>query len=451
MLAHIVSDIQDCTLETYLDPTEAITRCREVQFDLVLVDYLMPQMTGVDLLHTLRVLETYAMVPVIIVTSDDDRAIRMEAIAAGATDFINKPFDKTELRARVTNLLTLRRSQIKLADRATWLASEVEAATRHMLEREEEVIWRLARAMEYRDGGTSEHVSRVAIVCKLIAEGIGLSPERCRIIYLAAPLHDIGKIGISDTILGKPGRLDAVETAQMRQHVSIGASILEGGTSDLVRTAAVIAQSHHEKWDGSGYPAGLAVQAIEANMRLVSLNAAVKCAQLGPRGRALDVIAHLLRELTGETVVSAQAALASLDTAAKMAERVSAAALGNAAGQVGKLEEEARLSVALLEAVDKRLTDALALLERDGPDAVSLLGEAADGFAIQGEIGETLSDIRFGIEALACPDSGNPEHEPLTAMLVQIPRTYTMESERRLRMFPPSAASAEPEPASGCG
>ena len=140
-----------------------------------------------------------------------------------------------------------------------------------MLAREEEVIWRLARAIEYRDGDTGEHVSRVARISQLIAEGIGLSPQRCRTIYLAAPLHDIGKIGIADAILGKPGKLTPDEFKTMREHVTIGARILEGGSSDLIRTAELIAQSHHERWDGTGYPDRLSGCDIPIEARVVAI------------------------------------------------------------------------------------------------------------------------------------------------------------------------------------
>ncbi|MDB5563289.1 MAG: response regulator [Hyphomicrobiales bacterium] len=271
MLGHILANIENCSIESYLSPTEAIARCAETQFDVVLVDYTMPEMTGVELTRQLRARDSYRLVPVVIVTSHSDRSVRLEAMAAGASDFVNKPFDQIELRARVRNLLALRQSQIELADRALWLAREVEAATRHLIEREEEVIWRLARALEYRDGNTGEHISRMATVCRLIAEGLGIDAARCRTIYLAAPLHDVGKIGISDAILGKAGRLTADEMAQMREHVAIGARILENSTSDLLRVAAIIAQSHHEKWDGTGYPAGAAGEQIPIEGRIAAV------------------------------------------------------------------------------------------------------------------------------------------------------------------------------------
>lgn len=271
LISRTVAEGVAVDIETCLNPLEALKRCEATQYDLLLVDHVMPEMDGVELTAHLRSRENYRSVPIIMVTSDLDKATRIEAISAGATDFVNKPFDATELQARVRNLLTLRQTQTELADRALWLAREVEDATRHLTQREEEVIWRLARAIEYRDGDTGEHVSRVAQISRLIAGGLGLSPERCRTIYLAAPLHDIGKIAIADAILGKPGKLTPEEFAIMRGHVTIGARILENGSSDLIRTAELIAQSHHERWDGTGYPDRLSGKDIPIEARIVAI------------------------------------------------------------------------------------------------------------------------------------------------------------------------------------
>ncbi|MFC3703686.1 HD domain-containing phosphohydrolase [Devosia honganensis] len=258
-------------IELCLNPVEALEKCDDQQFDLIIVDHVMPEMDGVAFTALLRARPAYHTVPVIMITSDLDKTVRIEAIRAGATDFLPKPFDPTELQARASNLLALRQAQVELANRAQWLAREVERATAHLLAREEEIIYRLARAIEYRDGDTGEHVSRVAQVSQLIAEGIGLAPERCRMIYLAAPLHDIGKIGIADAILSKPGKLTSDEMAQMREHVTIGARILERGSSELIRTAELIAQSHHERWDGTGYPDRLSGNDIPIEARIVAI------------------------------------------------------------------------------------------------------------------------------------------------------------------------------------
>lgn len=270
-LKHVVGQMGLSKIECVAHPVEALRIAELTQFDLVLVDNIMPEIDGVELTRRLRARADYQLVPIIMVTSVNDPQLRVGAIAAGATDFVQKPFDVTELQARVSNLLALRRAQRELADRAQWLAREVEIATRHLVAREEEIIWRLARAIEYRDGGTGEHVSRVAQISRIIAEGIGLGPERCRSIYLAAPLHDIGKIGIADAILGKPGKLTHDEVTIMRQHVSIGARILDHGTSDIIRTAELIAQSHHERWDGTGYPDRLSGIDIPIEARVVAV------------------------------------------------------------------------------------------------------------------------------------------------------------------------------------
>jgi len=271
LIGTIVQQTLAGELELCLSPLEALEKCNSSQFDLVIVDHIMPEMDGIAFTAALRARPAYRIVPVIMVTSDLDKSVRIEAIKAGATDFLHKPFDPTELQARVANLLALRQAQVELADRAQWLTREVERATAHLLAREEEIIYRLARAIEYRDGDTGEHVSRVAQISQLIAEGIGLPADRCRMVYLAAPLHDIGKIGIADAILSKPGKLTPEEMAIMREHVTIGARILERGGSDLIRTAELIAQSHHEKWDGSGYPDQLSGTDIPVEARIVAI------------------------------------------------------------------------------------------------------------------------------------------------------------------------------------
>lgn len=270
-IGQVVAELDSVDIEPHLSPLLAIEAASRTQFDLVLVDHVMPEMDGIEVTRRLRADEAYRLVPIIMVTSDDDKAVRIRAIAAGATDFVAKPFDATELQARVRNLLALRKAQIDLADRAIWLSGEVEQATRHIVEREEEIIWRLARAIEYRDGDTGEHVSRVAQISALIAAALGLPEDRCRMIYLAAPLHDIGKIGIADAILSKPGKLTPDELEIMRRHVLIGARILENGSSDVIRTAELIAQSHHERWDGAGYPDRLSGADIPVEARIVAL------------------------------------------------------------------------------------------------------------------------------------------------------------------------------------
>ena len=259
------------SVQVFSDPLEAFSAIRLRQFDLLLIDYQMPVMNGVQLMAELRSLEEYEHVPLLMLTTAEERETRISAIKTGATDFLNKPFDPEELRVRVRNLLALREARVELENRAVNLSYEVEKATETIIKREEELIWRLARAIEYRDGGTGEHISRVARNSKIIAEHLGADRDFCRTLYLAAPLHDIGKIGVPDTILNKPGKLTDQERAVINQHTTFGAHILDGGDSKLIRMAFEIALTHHEKWDGSGYGLGLAGDDIPLSGRIVAL------------------------------------------------------------------------------------------------------------------------------------------------------------------------------------
>lgn len=271
VLKGILQKFAGCDVEAFLDPVEAVARAEEQQFDLILVDFMMPAMDGRSVIARLRAREAYSHVPIVMITADGNRQTRIDSITAGATDFLNKPIDPVELRARIGNLLTLREQQLKLASKAEWLASEVEQATRHLAEREEEVIWRLSKALDYRDGETGEHAYRVATVSRLIAEELGFGRSQSRTIYLAAPLHDIGKVAIPDAILRKPGRLDVEETVMMKTHVAAGQDILADGASDLVQMAARIAGSHHERWDGTGYPNRLTGEEIPIEGRITAV------------------------------------------------------------------------------------------------------------------------------------------------------------------------------------
>ena len=271
LLCWMVGKLPDIEVHGFTDAAQALADARDHSCDLLITDYVMPGMNGLELIEALRSLPAYAHVPMVIITADADRAVRLAAIAAGATDFLHKPVDPAELRLRATNLLALRGAQNALANRATSLAAEVAEATRHLQKREEEIISRLARAIEFRDGDTSTHVCRVAEIARIIAEELGQDAAFIRNLGLVAPLHDVGKIGVPDAILNKPGRLSPDEIAIMRTHVDIGAQILAGGDSDLVQMAEAIAAGHHERWDGTGYPRGIAGPAIPLAARITAV------------------------------------------------------------------------------------------------------------------------------------------------------------------------------------
>jgi putative two-component system response regulator len=255
----------------FLDPLEALTAARNWQFDIVLVDYEMPKIDGISFIRELRAFPAYADVPVVMITSSDADDLRIRALEAGATDFLPKRPHATELSVRLRNLIKLGSSVRQLNDQAACLANEVAAATQKLQEREEEIILRLALAVEYRDNDTGEHTLRVAKYSRIIAQQLGLSPRLCRDIYLAAPLHDVGKVAIPDAILLKPGRLNDDEMAIIRTHASIGGNILADSHCELIQLGAVIASAHHERWDGSGYPNGLKELQIPIAARIVAV------------------------------------------------------------------------------------------------------------------------------------------------------------------------------------
>ncbi len=239
--------------------------------DLVLVDYMMPEMNGIELATRLRALPGYEHVPIMMVTAHDDRKVRYDALDAGVTDFLIKPVDARECMARCRNLLTLRRQHLALEDKRRLLEGMVEEATREVRDREKETLMRLARAGEFRDEETGYHLVRMARYSRLIADTIGLEREEAETIELAAPLHDIGKIGIPDQILLKKDKLDGTEWDTMRSHPLIGHEILKGSASKYVRMGSLIALGHHEKYDGSGYPNGLVSDHIALCARVVAV------------------------------------------------------------------------------------------------------------------------------------------------------------------------------------
>ncbi|MBK1725111.1 two-component system response regulator [Thiocystis violacea] len=253
------------------DGQSAIDFIRTQTPDLILTDYLMPGMDGVSFIRQVRALPGCGDLPIIVVTVVEDRRVLYEALDAGATDFLNRPIDQHECRARCRNLLTMRRQQQIIRNRARWLEAQVELATKEIVAREEETLLRLAKAGEYRDECTGNHVLRIAEYCGLIATGLGLAEPACKAISLAATMHDIGKIGIPDAILLKPGKLTDAEFDIMREHARLGYQILRDSPSTYLQLGATIALSHHEKFDGSGYPEGLRGEAIPQAARIVAV------------------------------------------------------------------------------------------------------------------------------------------------------------------------------------
>jgi len=271
LLVGLVEALPGCTTHPFLSSARALEWCLRHEPDLVLLDYQMPPPDGLEFIEAFRSEPHHVEVPIIMVTSHTEQGLRRRALTLGATDFLNKPVDECEFLARVRNLLKLRYSHLVLCNRSQWLASEVRKATKAMAERERETILFLSRAAEHRDSETGDHLIRMATYAQLIAEGLGLPADEVDLIHTAAPMHDIGKIAIPDHILLKPGKLDADETRIMQQHAAIGHEILAGSASPLLQLAAEIAFSHHERFDGAGYPRGLGSEAIPLAGRIVAL------------------------------------------------------------------------------------------------------------------------------------------------------------------------------------
>jgi putative two-component system response regulator len=256
---------------TFEHPQQALDWCVSGVPDLVLVDYMMPCIDGHEFIRRFRAMPNKADVPIVMITTENQRQVRQTALELGATEFLAKPLDSMEFKIRVRNLLALRQAQNQLKNRNQTLAEEVRQATREIVERERELILRLARAAEYRDPETASHINRMASYSVLIARKMGCDPEFVELLALAAPMHDIGKLGIPDYILLKPGRLDADEMVIMRRHAEIGELILSGSNSPLIQLAANIAHYHHEQYSGAGYPDGLSGENIPLECRIVAV------------------------------------------------------------------------------------------------------------------------------------------------------------------------------------
>jgi len=258
-------------VESFADPQEALTHMQTAIPDLIITDYRMPGMDGIEFTRRIRAQKTLADVPLIIVTVVEDRQIRYQALENGATDFLTRPIDPQECRARCINLLALRHNQKIVSNHSNWLETQVLQATHEVRARERETLLKLAKAGEYRDEDTGNHIIRMAKYSRLIAEELNLSPHECEEIESAAPMHDIGKIGISDLILLKPGAHTPEESVIMRRHPEIGYEILSNSPSRYLQMGALIALGHHEKFDGTGYPLGQKGSAIPLPARIVAV------------------------------------------------------------------------------------------------------------------------------------------------------------------------------------
>ena len=283
ILAKIIQQAeQDVSVDSFDNPLKALNWLDHNHPDLIITDYRMPDINGVELIKQIRAKPGYQDIPIMMITVVSEKSVRYDALEAGATAFLTRPVDQIECRTSCRNLLKLHEQQAIIQDRADWLARQVEVATQQIVSRERETLLRLAKAGEYRDEFTGYHVMRMAKYSRQIAEALGLSERECDEIEYAAPMHDIGKIGIQDTILLKPGKFEQQEWMIMKQHTVIGHSILSNSQSRYIQTGSVIALSHHERFDGTGYPSGIAGKDIPLVARIVAV-ADVYDALISPR------------------------------------------------------------------------------------------------------------------------------------------------------------------------
>lgn len=275
---------------TINEPRDAVEAIEREMPDVVLLDIMMPHVTGLDLLKVRKTSSEMQHIPFIILSANAENQIKREALQLGATDFLAKPVDPSDLILRVQNALIVKRHHDHLANYAFNLERQVRERTQQIEKSREQIIHCLARAAEYRDNETGEHVIRVGKYCGVIAEQLGFGQDYCREIALAAQLHDVGKIGIPDSVLLNPGKLSSeefdimkthcglgmqimepladTEAERIRRHSDMGAFIMEGVDSPMLELAASIARTHHEKWDGTGYPNKLKGEEIPIEGRI---------------------------------------------------------------------------------------------------------------------------------------------------------------------------------------
>lgn len=254
------------------DSSRVLDLFAEFSPDLLLLDLTMPEPDGMEIMARLSKQYEFAdLVPILVLTGDLSAERKQRALAGGASDFLTKPFDVPEVVQRIRNLLERRFLHLELQRHNRILETRVRERTRSLEEARLDVLSRLARAAEFRDDETGEHIRRVGRMSAALADRLGVAPDIVRTVELTAPLHDVGKIGVPDAILLKPGKLTPSELVEMQSHTTIGAALLSDSPWHLLETARDIALHHHEAWDGTGYPHGLAGEEIPLVARFVSV------------------------------------------------------------------------------------------------------------------------------------------------------------------------------------
>ncbi len=267
----IKRNLPDVRTVGFTSPQEAVRWCDTNEPDLCLIDYKMPGMSGIEFMARVRRRASFQGIPMIMITGQPGTELQQQALECGATDFLSKPINVADVVVRTRNHLRLRESLRDGRQDMSRLECQIKESAQQLIEQEQAVIiQRLTHLSGYRDEETGNHMRRMAHVTQLIAQELGLDARFCDMLLLAAPMHDIGKVGIPDRILLKPGRLDPVERGIMQTHARIGHDLLKDSHSELLRMGAEIALTHHEKYSGEGYPNGLAGEAIPLSGRIVA-------------------------------------------------------------------------------------------------------------------------------------------------------------------------------------
>jgi putative two-component system response regulator len=253
------------------EPLEALGFYKKHSPDLILLDLNMPGLDGYQIMAQLKIIENYAHPPILVLTGDSTIETRKRALQEGAKDFLNKPFDQIELLSRIRNMLEYWLLYKQVLDQNKILEEKVQERTAEIQETQLETIQRLSLVAEYRDDDTGMHIKRMSQYAAILGKTSGMKEEEVKLLFYAAQMHDIGKIKVPDQVLLKPGKLTPEEWEIVKSHTVLGARILSGSRSKLLQLAELIALTHHEKWDGTGYPSGLKGEDIPFVSRICSI------------------------------------------------------------------------------------------------------------------------------------------------------------------------------------
>ena len=271
MLETILKKAEYHNVKSLTDARDACLVYQKFQPDLVLLDLNMPYLNGFEVMHQLKEFNPHQYLPILMITEEENPKIRLQALESGAKDFLNKPYERVEVLLRIHNMLEVRLLHNQIHNQNKLLEAKVLKRTKELYDTRLEVIQRLARAAEFRDKETGHHIVRMSRYCSALAKSIGMSERHRELLLTASPLHDIGKIAIPDSILLKPAKLEPEEWQVMKSHAQVGFELLSESRSAFMKMAANIALTHHEKWDGTGYPQQLKENKIPLVGRICGL------------------------------------------------------------------------------------------------------------------------------------------------------------------------------------